>query len=65
VLNSRFYGTHGISIGSELMSGVSNVLVDNNVIVSTDANGNRSTDNNGLRIKTSLAKAGAVDLVTY
>ncbi|AVQ05848.1 TPA: endopolygalacturonase [Xanthomonas vasicola pv. zeae] len=65
VLNSRFYGTHGISIGSELMSGVSNVLVDNNVIVSTDDDGNRSTDNNGLRIKTSLAKGGAVDLVTY
>ncbi|MCL1500826.1 glycoside hydrolase family 28 protein [Xanthomonas nasturtii] len=65
VRNSRCYGTHGISIGSEVMSGVSNVLVDNNALVSTDAGGNRSTDNSGLRIKTSLAKGGPVSLVTY
>ncbi|AOD13840.1 glycosyl hydrolase family 28 protein [Xanthomonas fragariae] len=65
VRNSRCYATHGISIGSEVMSGVSNVLVDNNVIVSTDDAGNRSTDNNGLRIKTSIAKGGPVSMVTY
>ncbi|MFA0924132.1 glycoside hydrolase family 28 protein [Xanthomonas fragariae] len=65
VRNSRCYATHGISIGSEVMYGVSNVLVDNNVIVSTDDAGNRSTDNNGLRIKTSIAKGGPVSMVTY
>ncbi|MCC4587920.1 endopolygalacturonase [Xanthomonas sp. NCPPB 1067] len=65
VRNSRFYGTHGISIGSEVMSGVSNVLVENNALVSTDDAGNRSTDNNGLRIKTSIVKGGAVSQVTY
>ncbi|ASK95461.1 endopolygalacturonase [Xanthomonas campestris pv. merremiae] len=65
VRNSRCYGTHGISIGSEVMSGVSNVLVDNNALVSTDDMGNRSTDNSGLRIKTSLAKGGPVSLITY
>ncbi|PPU77802.1 MULTISPECIES: glycoside hydrolase family 28 protein [Xanthomonas] len=65
VRNSRCYGTHGISIGSEVMSGVNNVLVDNNALVSTDDDGNRSTDNSGLRIKTSLAKGGPVSLVTY
>ncbi|KQR11343.1 MULTISPECIES: glycoside hydrolase family 28 protein [Xanthomonas] len=65
VRNTRCYGTHGISIGSEVMSGVSNVLVDNNALVSTDDAGNRSTDNNGLRIKTSIVKGGPVSLVTY
>ncbi|KUF36524.1 glycoside hydrolase family 28 protein [Xanthomonas phaseoli] len=65
VRNSRCYGTHGISIGSEVMSGVSNVLVDNNALVSTDDAGNRSTDNNGLRIKTSIVKGGPVSQVTY
>ncbi len=65
VRNSRCYGTHGISIGREVMSGVSNVLVDNNALVSTDDAGNRSTDNNGLRIKTSIVKGGPVSQVTY
>lgn len=65
VRNSRFYGTHGISIGSEVMYGVSNVLVDGNSVVGSDADGAPSTDNNGLRIKTGLAKGGAVDDVTY
>lgn len=65
VRNVRCYGTHGISIGSEVMSGVSNVLVDTNALVSTDDAGNRSTDNSGLRIKTSLAKGGPVSLITY
>ncbi|MBB3844427.1 glycoside hydrolase family 28 protein [Xanthomonas arboricola] len=65
VRDNRCYGTHGISIGSEVMSGVNNVLVDNNAITATDDAGNRSTDNTGLRIKTSLAKGGPVSLVTY
>ncbi|RBC70429.1 polygalacturonase, partial [Xanthomonas oryzae pv. oryzae] len=33
--------------------------------MSTDDAGNRSTDNSGLRIKTSLAKGGPVSLITY
>ncbi|NJC37791.1 hypothetical protein GGR60_002326 [Xanthomonas arboricola] len=65
VRDNRCYGTHGISIGSEVMSGVNNVLVDNNAITASDDAGNRSTDNTGLRIKTSLAKGGPVSLVTY
>lgn len=65
VRNSRFYGTHGLSIGSEVMYGVDNVLVEGNSVVGSDANGTPSTDNNGLRIKTGLAKGGAVNDVTY
>ncbi|MCS3810599.1 glycosyl hydrolase family 28 protein [Xanthomonas sp. 4461] len=65
VRDNRCYGTHGISIGSEVMFGVNNVLVDNNVITATDDAGNRSTDNNGLRIKTSIVKGGPVSLITY
>ncbi|MCW2002981.1 polygalacturonase [Xanthomonas arboricola] len=63
--NNRCYGTHGISIGSEVMSGVSNVLVDSTAITASDDAGNRSTDNNGLRIKTSITKGGPVSLITY
>ncbi|CAD7713795.1 Endo-polygalacturonase [Xanthomonas hydrangeae] len=65
VRDNRCYGTHGISIGSEVMSGVNNVLIENNAITSTDDAGNRSTDNNGLRIKTSIVKGGPVSLITY
>ncbi|KLD76711.1 endopolygalacturonase [Xanthomonas hyacinthi] len=65
VRNSRFYGTHGISFGSDLMHGVDNVLIDGNSVLGSDADGARSTDNNGLRIKTSLAKGGPVNDVTY
>ncbi|CBA15329.1 probable polygalacturonase precursor protein [Xanthomonas albilineans GPE PC73] len=62
---SRFYGTHGISIGSEVMHGVGNVLVDGNSLVGHDADDIVATDNNGLRIKTGLAKGGPVRDVTY
>ncbi|UXA51903.1 glycosyl hydrolase family 28 protein [Xanthomonas prunicola] len=65
VRDNRCYGTHGISIGSEVMFGINNVLVDNNVITATDDAGNHSTDNNGLRIKTSIVKGGPVSLITY
>jgi len=65
VRNSRFYGTHGISIGSEVMYGVDNVLIEGNSVVGSDADGTPSTDNNGLRIKTGLAKGGAVSDVTF
>ncbi|MET7142009.1 glycosyl hydrolase family 28 protein [Xanthomonas sp. PPL139] len=65
VRDSRFYGTHGISIGSEVMYGVGNVLVDGNSVVGHDADGIVATDNNGLRIKTGLAKGGPVRDVLY
>jgi polygalacturonase len=63
--NSHFYGTHGISIGSETQYGVSNVLVENNTVSGTDSAGNVSSDNNGLRIKTSSSEGGTVNGVTY
>jgi polygalacturonase len=63
--NSHFYGTHGISIGSQTQYGVSNVLVENNTVSGTDSAGNVSSDNNGLRIKTSSSEGGTVNGVTY
>lgn len=63
--NSHFYGTHGISIGSETQDGVSNILVENNTISGVDSAGNVSSDNNGIRIKTSSSEGGLVNEVTY
>ena len=42
--NSHFYGTHGISIGSETQYGVSNVLVENDTVQGTDSSGNESSE---------------------
>ncbi len=63
--NSHFYGTHGISIGSQTQYGVSNILVENNTVSGTDSAGNVSSDNNGLRIKTTSSEGGTVNGVTY
>lgn len=63
--NSHFYGTHGISIGSETQFGVTNVLVRNDTVSGTDSAGNVSSDNNGIRIKTSSSEGGKVSDVTY
>ncbi len=63
--NSHFYGTHGISIGSETQHGVSNILVKSNTVSGTDSSGNVSGDNNGLRIKTYSSVGGTVSDVTY
>jgi polygalacturonase len=63
--NSHFYGTHGISIGSETQFGVSNVLIENDTIQGTDSSGNESTSNNGIRIKTDSSVGGKVNEVTY
>ncbi|MER6122552.1 glycosyl hydrolase family 28 protein [Streptomyces sp. NPDC001795] len=65
VRNSHFYGTHGISIGSETAAGVSNVLVTGNTVTGTDANGNASGSSVGLRIKSSGVNGGPVTKVTY
>ena len=63
--NSHFYGTHGISVGSQTQYGVTNILVGNNTVSGTDSSGNVSTDNNGLRIKTTSSEGGTVSEVTY
>ncbi len=63
--NSHFYGTHGISIGSQTQHGVSNILVENNTVSGSDSSGNVSTDNNGIRIKTDSSEGGTVQTVTY
>lgn len=63
--NSHFYGTHGISIGSQTQYGVTNILVENNTVSGTDTSGNVSSDNNGLRIKTTSSEGGTVNEVTY
>lgn len=65
VRNSRFYGTHGMSIGSQTMYGVSNVLWENNQMFGTDKFGIVATDNNGIRIKTDPTCGGEVKQVTY
>lgn len=63
--NSHFYGTHGISIGSETQHGVTNILVENDTVSGNDSSGNTSSDNNGIRIKTSSSEGGKVSDVTY
>jgi len=65
ISGSHFYGTHGISIGSETQFGVSNVLIENDTIQGTDSSGNESTSNNGIRIKTDSSDGGKVSDVTY
>ena len=47
---------HGISIGSEVVGGVRNVLVTNCTFVDTD---------NGIRIKSSRGKGGVVENITF
>jgi polygalacturonase len=63
--NSNFYGTHGISIGSQTQFGVTNVLVENNAVNGKDSTGITSSDNNGIRIKTNSSEGGKVSQITY
>ncbi|GAA4639527.1 glycosyl hydrolase family 28 protein [Actinoallomurus vinaceus] len=63
--NSHFYGTHGISIGSETNAGASNILFRNNTVSGKDSAGNVSTSNNGIRIKSDSSRGGKVSRVTY
>ena len=65
VRNNQFYGTHGMSIGSQTMYGVTNVLWENNVMFGTDEWGNLATDDNGIRIKSDPTCGGLVNQVTY
>jgi polygalacturonase len=65
IANDHFYGTHGISIGSETNDNVTNVLVENNTVQGSDSSGNVSSLNNGIRIKSYPSKGGTVSTVTY
>lgn len=65
VTHNALYGTHGLSIGSQTMYGVTNVLWDHNTVYGTDMYGIVSSDNNGIRIKTSPSCGGLVQQVTF
>jgi len=65
VFGNRFYGTHGMSIGSQTMYGVTNVLWDDNEVFGTDQFGIVSSDNNGINIKSDYDCGGPVNQVTY
>ena len=62
---NQFYGTHGMSIGSQTFYGVTNVLWEDNIVYGTDKFGNVSTDNNGINIKSDIECGGLVQQVTY
>lgn len=65
VENNFFWGTHGISIGSETNAGVSNVLFKNNTLNGKDSSGNVGGSDNGIRIKSDSSRGGLVTTVTY
>jgi polygalacturonase len=65
IKNNTLHGTHGLSIGSQTMFGVTNVLWTNNTVFGTDEFGNVSTDNNGIRIKSDQTCGGSVKQVTF
>jgi polygalacturonase len=65
VENSQFYGTHGLSVGSQTMYGVTNVLFKSNYVYGKDLLGNVSANANGLNIKTDVQCGGLVQQVTY
>jgi polygalacturonase len=65
IRNSRFRGTHGISIGSQTFHGVSNILFENNTMYGKDEWGNLSTTPAAIRVKTDPTCGGHVDKVEY
>lgn len=65
ILRDHFFGTHGISIGSETTAGVSDVLVADDTVSGTDALGDASAASTGIRIKSSPKVGGVVQQVTY
>lgn len=65
VKNNLLYGTHGLSIGSQTMYGVTNVLWEHNTVFGTDKFGIVASDNNGIRIKSDPTCGGNVSQVTY
>lgn len=65
ISNNHFYGTHGISIGSETNGGVTNILFANNTLTGTDSFGTTSGSATGIRIKSSQSNGGSVTNVEY
>jgi polygalacturonase len=65
VENTRIYGTHGLSIGSQTFDGVTNVLFNNDYVYGNDLSGTASTDANAINIKTDPECGGHVDKVLY
>ncbi len=65
VKNTKLYGTHGLSIGSQTMYGIKNVLWTGNYVYGVDLNGNASTDANAINMKTDYDCGGLVQQVTY
>jgi polygalacturonase len=66
VKNTKVYGTHGLSIGSQTMYGVTNVLFTGNYVYGNDKmSGAASTDANAINIKTDYDCGGTVNKVTY
>jgi len=65
IVNDHFFGTHGISIGSETTAGVSDVLVADDTVSGTDALGTASASSAAIRIKSSPHAGGLVQDVTY
>ncbi|MBF4618048.1 polygalacturonase [Clavibacter sp. VKM Ac-2873] len=65
VLDDHLFGTHGIAIGSETQSGVSDVLVAGVTVSGRDAFGTLSVAAGGIRIKGSSATGGPVHDVEY
>ncbi len=65
VKNTKVYGTHGLSIGSQTMYGVTNVLFTGNYVYGNGTDGIASTDANAINIKTDKECGGTVQQVTY
>jgi polygalacturonase len=65
ISNDHCYGTHGLSIGSETNGGLTNVLMTDNTVQGTDSSGTRSSDDNGIRIKSDSSRGGTVNQITY
>lgn len=65
VSNNKLYGTHGLSVGSQTMYGVSNVLFKDNVIDGNDLSGTYARGNFAIRIKTDPTCGGTIQNVSY
>jgi polygalacturonase len=65
VENTRIYGTHGLSIGSQTFDGVTNVLFYNDYVYGEDLSGTESTDANAINVKTDIDCGGLVQKVYY
>ncbi|MCE0459767.1 glycoside hydrolase family 28 protein [Curtobacterium flaccumfaciens] len=65
ITDDHFYGTHGISIGSETNSGVNDVLVADDTVSGVDSLGETSASPAGIRIKSSPFAGGLVNQVAF